>query len=277
MGSLSSRTVQPLDASDALSSLERFQVRFIRSTFDFDALSNAVAFSQRQLGSRWIMAVTANLRSVYGLDRLPVFDPNESYICVANHRSFFDLYTVTSYLVREGLLPHRLVFPVRSKFFYDTVPGFFVNGAMSFFAMYPPIFRERKRLHLNLSSLQEVERLLKKKGVFVGIHPEGTRGQGEDPYALLPAQAGVGKVIHGARVKVIPVFINGLINDFTGQIRSNFDRSGTPVNIVFGKPVDFGNLLDKPSSPKVHKEISEAALAEVARLGQEEKMIRSGA
>lgn len=272
----SSRTIPPLDASEALSSLERFQVRFIRSTFDFDALSSAVAFSQRQLGSRWIMAVTANLRTVYGLDRLPVFDPNESYICVANHRSFFDMYTVTSYLVREGLLPHRLVFPVRSKFFYDTVPGFFVNGAMSFFAMYPPIFRERKRLHLNLSSLQEVERLLKKRGVFVGIHPEGTRGQGEDPYTLLPAQAGVGKVIHGARVKVIPVFINGLINDFTGQIRSNFDRSGAPVNIVFGKPIDFGDLLDKPSSSKVHKEIAELALGEVARLGEEEKVIRSG-
>ncbi len=249
------------DTSEALTPLERFQIKFIRSTFEFEALSSAVAFSQRQLGSRWITAVTGNLRRVYGLDRLPSFDPEQSYICIANHRSFFDMYTVTSHLVRGGLLPHRLVFPVRSNFFYDTVPGFFVNGAMSFFAMYPPIFRERKRLHLNLTSLNEVERLLARKGVFVGIHPEGTRGQGPDPYELLPAQAGVGLVIQGAKVSVIPVFVNGLINDFSGQIRSNFDRSGEPVNIVFGKPIDFGGLLEKPSTPKVHKEIAEAALA----------------
>ena len=264
------------DTSDALTPLERVQIKFIRSTFEFDALSSAVAFSQRQVGSRWITAVTGNLRRVYGLDRLPKFDPEQSYICIANHRSFFDMYTVTSHLVRAGLLPHRLVFPVRSQFFYDTVPGFFVNGAMSFFAMYPPIFRERKRLHLNLTSLNEVERLLARKGVFVGIHPEGTRGLGPDPYTLLPAQAGVGRVIQAAKVTVIPVFVNGLINDFTGQIRSNFDRSGEPVNIVFGRPIDFGGLLDKPSTPKVHKEIAEAALSEVAKLGREEKVIRFG-
>ena len=68
----------------------------------------------------------------------------KSYIVVSNHRSFFDLYVVTAYLVKRGM-PHRLMFPVRSQFFYDKRVGLVVNGLMSFFAMYPPVFRERAR------------------------------------------------------------------------------------------------------------------------------------
>mgnify|MGYP001480307136 CR=1 FL=1 len=31
-------------------------------------------------------------------------------------------------------------------------------------------------------------------GTVVGLHPEGTRGKGPDPYTFLPAQPGVGKL-----------------------------------------------------------------------------------
>jgi 1-acyl-sn-glycerol-3-phosphate acyltransferase len=65
---------------------------------------------------------------------------------VSNHRSFFDLYVVTGYLVKRNM-PHRLVFPVRANFFYDRRLGLFVNGVMSFFAMYPPLFQRRKKPH----------------------------------------------------------------------------------------------------------------------------------
>ena len=49
-----------------------------------------------------------------------------------------------------------------------------VNGVMSFFAMYPPIFRERKRLALNVTSLEELVWLLKRGGTFAGLHPDST-------------------------------------------------------------------------------------------------------
>ena len=104
---------------------------------------------QRSVGQWWIRTVTNSLRHVHGIDRLPAWDPDRSVICVANHRSFFDLYITTAELVAEGL-PHRIVFPVRANFFYDHPLGLFVNGVMSFFAMYPPVFRERERAALNL-------------------------------------------------------------------------------------------------------------------------------
>lgn len=260
---------------ESLSPVERWQIRFVRKTFESGPIDRSVRLLQRYVGANWIEASIRNLRHVHGLERLPNFDPAQSYLCVSNHRSFFDLYVVTAYLVKHRRMPQRLVFPVRSGFFYDKPLGFVVNGLMSFFAMYPPVFRERQRAALNLASLDEVVRLLRTGGAFVGLHPEGTRNKTDDPYALLPAQAGVGRIIQAARVPVIPVFVNGLGNDIARQVRSNYTRTGEPVVVVFGKPIDFGALLDAPSSPRNHRRISERTIEAIRALGDEEKALRA--
>lgn len=259
-----------------LSRTEALQIRAIRSTFDSNRLDRAVRWCQHRFGARWITHVTSNLREVHGLDRLPPLDPKKSYLCVSNHRSFFDHYVTTGHLLDEGRLDHhRIVFPVRSEFFYDTPLGFFVNGTMSFFAMYPPIFRERSRMALNLMSLDELAWMLKKGGMWAGIHPEGTRNKGDDPYSFLPAQSGVGRVIHQSRTPVVPVFTNGLLQEnLPKQIRSNWDGTGRRVIIVIGAPIDFGDLLDRPGSPRVYKQIAEKTLDVVGALGREERAIR---
>jgi 1-acyl-sn-glycerol-3-phosphate acyltransferase len=149
-----------------------------------------------------------------------------------------------------------------------------VNGVMSFFAMYPPVFRERSRAALNLASLDETTRILKRGGVFLGLHPEGTRNQTADPYALLPAQGGVGRIIQSARMPVLPVFVNGLGNDLPKQVAGNFTKKGPPITVTFGAPVDFGDMLDQPSSPRLHRKISEHALDAIRKLGEEDKAIR---
>jgi 1-acyl-sn-glycerol-3-phosphate acyltransferase len=262
-----------LDFAEDLSPLEKRQISFVRSTFEPGRLDRAVRVLQRYVGANWIEGSIKNLRHVHGLDRLPAWDPTTSYIVVSNHRSFFDLYVVTAYLVKRGM-PHRLVFPVRSSFFYDKRLGFIVNGVMSFFAMYPPVFRERQRAALNLASLDEVVRLARQGGAFIGLHPEGTRNKTLDPYTLLPAQGGVGRIIQASRVPVLPVFINGLGNNLPRQVASNFRRRGQPVIVNFGAPMDFGDMLDAPPSPRLHRRISERTLEVISALGQEEKEIR---
>lgn len=256
-----------------LSWLERALIRFVRRTFDPGLVDTTIRRCQRAIGSTWIHHFTKHLRHVYGLDRLPLLDPGESFILVANHRSFFDLYVVVAELVRRGL-PHRIVFPVRSNFFYTSPLGLFVNGVMSFFAMYPPIFRERQKLVLNVASLGELSWLIRRGGVLAGIHPEGMRKKDEDPYTLLPAQRGVGRVIHETRAKVIPVFINGLINDLPRQVWSNFDGTGRAIVVVFGSPVEFGELLQQRGTPKLYQAIADRALQAVAELGAEERAHR---
>jgi 1-acyl-sn-glycerol-3-phosphate acyltransferase len=255
--------------------MERFTIRFVRRTFEPGRVDRAIRFFQRVIGSTWIHHFTKNLRHVYGMDRLPPLARGQSYVLVANHRSFFDLYVVFGHLVRLRLR-HRIVFPVRAEFFYTRLLGLFVNGVMSFFAMYPPIFRERKKLALNPTSLDELAFLLRRGGYFCGLHPEGTRKKDDDPYTFLPAQRGVGRVIHEARVPVIPVFINGLLpNDLPRQVSSNFDGTGRKIVVVFGAPIDFSDLYAEPSSPKVHQAIADRTLEAIGTLGQEERAHRA--
>jgi 1-acyl-sn-glycerol-3-phosphate acyltransferase len=265
-----------LDVSDAsLTRLERAQIRLVRASLRPGAFDRTVRLLQRTVGQWWIRAATAKLRRVHGLERLPPWDRAGSVMLVANHRSFFDLYVTSAELVARGL-PQRILFPVRSTFFYDHPLGPLVNGAMSFFAMYPPIFREKKRAPLNLASLDEVAALLRRGGFFVGMHPEGTRKKDDDPYTFLPAQSGVGRVIHKARVTVVPVFINGLGNDLARQIRAGLiGAGGEPIHIVFGAPIDFGALLHMPAGTRTYKRIAERCLEVIGELGQEEKAIRA--
>jgi 1-acyl-sn-glycerol-3-phosphate acyltransferase len=255
--------------------IEKTQIRVIRRSFEPGKVDWTLRWLQRTLGARWIDLCTKNLRHLYGFERLPPLDPKKSYICVSNHRSFFDLYVITAMLVRRGM-PHRMLFPVRSNFFYDTPAGFFVNGLMSFFAMYPPVFRERNRATLNLAGLDEVVWMARRGGAFIGLHPEGTRNKDGDPYTLLPAQSGVGRIIRHAKVDVIPVFINGLLtHDLWKQVSSNVTNNGTPIIGVFGKPIDFGGLTEDNPSPRLYKKIADRAVEVIGELGKEEREIRA--
>ena len=88
-------------------------------------------------------------------------------------------------------------------------------------------------------------------------------------------RAEVGRVIHQARVSVIPVFINGLGNDLPRQLASNMTRTGERIVVVFGAPIDFGPTLDQPASPRVYRALADKAMSVVGELGQEERAIRA--
>lgn len=261
-------------AADRLTGIERFNIAFIRRTFSSRPLDALMRWCQRVPGTGWVDYCTRKLRHVYGLERLPPPGELERFIIVSNHRSYFDLYVITMILFRAGLR-RRVLFPVRANFFYDRLLGLAVNGIMSWFSMYPPIFRDRKKLALNHTAMSEIAWFLQNRHMGAGIHPEGTRNQGDDPYTLLPAQSGVGRVIHQARVAVLPVFINGLINNLPRQVASNFDGTGKEVVVVFGEPIDFGGLLDQPPTARTFKAIADQTMETIAKLGAEERAHRA--
>ena len=262
-------------AEGKVSRLEYFQMRAIRRTLEPGLVDDALRWCQRTVGQFWITLATANLHRIHHIERLRPLTPAKSFILVSNHRSFFDLYILTAALLRWGLR-QRIVFPVRSNFFYDSTAGFFVNGVMSFFAMYPPLFRDTRRSALNVLGLDELAALLRAGETLVGIHPEGRRNPGDDPYELLPAKSGVGRLIHAARgVPVVPVFTNGLLpNNLPRQIKSNFDGTGVPIHSVFGSPIDFGPQLAESGSPRLFARLAESCLDAVRQLGEEEKALR---
>ena len=72
---------------------------------------------QRHIGSLWIYLATYNLMNVFGIENVENTDIGKPVLLVANHRSFFDMYTVSSVLFRRTRRPIRLFFPVRENSF----------------------------------------------------------------------------------------------------------------------------------------------------------------
>ncbi len=233
-------------------------------------------FCQRHIGSLWIYLATYNLINVFGLENIENTSSEKPLLLVANHRSFFDMYTVSSVLFRRTKRPIKLFFPVRAKFFYDSPLGWFVNFVMGWFSMFPPFFREQrevKKREFDKYSLRCLIQLSSEgRGHIIGFHPEGKRNLNDNPHHLLPAQPGIGKVIYAAQPQVIPVFITGLGNDLPKQILGNW-MGGEKIRIYFGKPLDLLPFYEKKDRLRTHKEIADFLMEKIGELAMEDKIL----
>lgn len=216
---------------------------------------------------------------VDGLDELSSIQSDGGVVLVSNHRTFFDQFAILLAMVHRGVAwTNTFSFPVRSKFFYDSPLGTLVNLGLGGGAMYPPIFRDAARAAQNDEALSYLIDALKQPGHLVGIHPEGTRNRNPDPYALLPAQPGVGKIALQSGVTVIPVFTSGLSNDLFGALRASRAsdaRRRAPIIIVFGKPIGYEDLRAKPPRLVLYKKAADRFMAEVAALMPREQALRT--
>lgn len=233
-------------------------------------------FCQRHIGSLWIKICTYNLMNVFGLENIEKTEVETPLLLVANHRSFFDMYVVSSVIFRQTKRPITLFFPVRAKFFYTSPIGWFVNFVMGWWAMYPPFFREEKEADKREFDKYALRRLVQIAsqgyGHIIGFHPEGKRNLNEDPYNFLPAQTGVGSVIMKAKPQVMPVFIAGLGNDLPKQILGNW-TGGEKVRIWFGEQIDFSEFYEKSDRLRTHKEIADFLMTKIVELGNEDKKL----
>ena len=227
----------------------------------------------------WVRAALANRMFVENLDEMMALRPETGVMLVSNHRSFFDQYAMllACYM---GPVPwsKRLFFPVRSNFFYDQPLGIVVNAAIAAGAMYPPIYRQAERRALNDDALDRMVEIVRRPGNVLGMHPEGTRGKGDDPYTLLPAQPGVGKLALLAKPVVVPAFILGLGNNIVEDIKSNFTaeaRRQKAVITVFGAPVDYSDLMAEKPRPTLYKKCADRFMAEIKKLAAREQELRA--
>ncbi|MEP7213590.1 MAG: lysophospholipid acyltransferase family protein [Acidobacteriota bacterium] len=271
------KTSQPFsplaEEIEVLSATERTAFRLVRR-MNTPAWKRFWTFCQRHIGSLWIYLATYNLMNVFGIENFERTEVDRPVVLVANHRSFFDMYTVSSVLFRRTQRPITLYFPVRGKFFYDNPAGWFVNLVMGWWAMYPPFFRERKEARKRLFdkfSVRELVRICSDRAPnVIGFHPEGGRNHDADPYSFLPAQPGIGKVIYDAHPQVIPVFIAGLGNDLPKQIVGNW-TGGQKIRIWFGEPVDLGAYYERRDSIRTHKEIGDLLMEKIKEIGEQDR------
>src|SRR5262245_4379676 len=223
-----------------LTRMERLALRFAEAANDDPRGKWLQTRFLRGVSYVWVRAAIANRIFVEGLEDLMRLRPTTGVMLVSNHRSFFDQYIMLlACYMGPVAWAKALFFPVRSNFFYDQPLGLFVNAAVAGGAMYPPIYRQSERRALNDGALDKMVEILGRPGNVLGMHPEGTRGKGDDPYAFLPAQPGVGKLALVGQPMVIPAFNLGLGNNIAQDIRLNFSRDARKkhaVVTVFGPP-----------------------------------------
>ncbi len=264
---------------DPLSSFERVSLSLARLTNETPILKRVGVTINRTLTYSCARPAISRRVYAYGIDRLLDLEPDRGVVLVANHRSFFDMYVMMLCLFRlKAKWVDRIYFPVRSNFFYDEPAGMVLNYVISGGAMYPPIFRDAGRAALNQDALERTCRLLEQPGTLVGLHPEGTRGKGPDPYTLLPAQPGVGQIVLQAKPIVVPFFVYGLPNQMRRMVYDTYRKNARqdhPVILVVGEEMDYSALTTKKPRLALYKRCADQMSKAIVELGQLEREIRA--
>lgn len=256
---------------EALAPFERFAMRLV-SRMNRGRWQRTWFWCQREIGARWIELALGPLLEVHGLEHVAATPRARPLLLVANHRSFFDLYVVMSTLFRRLPGWRAICFPVRGRYYYQTVGGLCLNGLAAWWSMYPPFFHRSEQRRFDQWALAQLIDLCREgPGRLIGFHPEGTRNKGPDPYALLPAQPGVGRLIHEARPEVVPAFVMGLGNSLPAIIARRW-RGGERVRLWFGPALRYDAFLELPPGGLTYRRIAEHVMAKVAELAEMDRM-----
>lgn len=269
------REVPTAEEWTVLSWFERFAFRLVRR-MNKGAWKRFWTWCQSIFGAGWIHLSTYNIMNVYGLEHVEACSRERPILLVANHRSFFDMYAVSTVLFYRTTWRKQLFFPVRGRFFYQSPVGLFVNLVMGWWSMYPPFFATGdhpipEKRNFDKFSFRVLTDLARRgPGNIIGFHPEGTRNKSDDPYSFLRAQPGVGKLIRDAQPQVIPVFIAGLCNSLPRQILRNWTHEEV-IRIHFGSRMDLSEFLEKPDRLRTHKEIADTVMGKIADLAEQDR------
>jgi 1-acyl-sn-glycerol-3-phosphate acyltransferase len=193
---------------------------------------------------------------------------------VANHRSFFDFFSIAYWFLISRNVPRKMFFPVRSNFFYESFFGVIVTGVMGAWGMFPPIFRDKKKKIFNRYAIERIIYEFRKSPSLIGFHPEGKRNKEKDPYSFLEARAGLGHVLlEVEEAVVLPLFIYGLSNSMGAEFKRNWSsrRMDFPIHLMFGPPIDLARFQDIPKEEQDGQEIAEECMKAIRALAEEHR------
>ena len=183
-----------------------------------------------------------------GLENLP---RDGAFLIAANHVSFLDPPFIGCQV------PRQICYFARKTLWRGRFASWWLDTVGTI-----PVDRDGGQ---DVGAIKRVLRALKdNKGLI--LFPEGTRS----PDGRLKApKAGVGLIACRAQVPVVPARIFGSFEAY-GKGRSL--RLGTPVTVVFGRPISPA-IYDEPSAGRERYQIaSERIMAEIARLEEPQAM-----
>ncbi|MDX2185148.1 MAG: lysophospholipid acyltransferase family protein [Gemmatimonadaceae bacterium] len=246
------RESRPLDAplppAEALASLTPLQRRLLAlSARQQVGWRHAAWWSWRKhFGARAVRVMLARPALVTGWEHIAAADHARPLLLLANHRSYFDFFVLSTVMLERAPWVRQMHFPIKASYCYHDVGGAVTNALGAGFAAFPPFFRDPAHAALDAWALDVLQGWCTTgAGRVVGLHPEGTRNTNPDPWHLLPAQPGTGRLLMETDVQAIPVFIAGLGNSYLAQRRAG--RSGARVRIHVGAPIDRAAFAGLPS------------------------------
>ncbi|MCP4805605.1 MAG: 1-acyl-sn-glycerol-3-phosphate acyltransferase [Proteobacteria bacterium] len=217
------------------------------------------------------LTVKRRLR-IEGLEHVRGLDYSRGVCLVANHRTFFDFFTVCCALFQEPSFQRsKILFPVRAKFFYDSDLGGLVNMAMSGMSMFPPISRKREAKDWNLYAIERCAAELRDNQRVVGIHPEGRRSTSEDPFEVHKGKLGIARIVLDVpEAQVVPIFLTGLGNSMLEEARRNwFDAENHPIYMHFGPLVELSDLHAATNDIGAARKATNRCMEAVQTLGEQ--------
>ncbi|MGK2961589.1 MAG: lysophospholipid acyltransferase family protein [Gemmatimonadaceae bacterium] len=260
-----------------LTRVESFNVRLVELWHTVPALSSISTWLGRNVARREFELLLGNLLEEHNFERLRDADYDKSILVCANHRSYVDNFAVAIRAMKHIPPNVRLIAPARTEGLFDKPWGIFVNFFLTFMNMYPPVIRSSRGAMWGKRVIQILTDLLLKGRLALFIHPEGGRNKGSDPYDLMPAKPGLGKIIHQSKATVFPVFLQGFPRSPKAFIRANYGKGASSqplVHAVMGEPLDFSAERALPASPEVYRAIGRRLMDAIVAASAEEKEIR---
>jgi 1-acyl-sn-glycerol-3-phosphate acyltransferase len=242
------RHAVPTPPASALVSLTPLQRRLLTLSARQQAgWRHAAWWSWRKhFGARAVRVMLARPPLVTGWEHIEAADHTRPLLLLANHRSYFDFFVMSTVMLERAPWVRQMHFPIKASYCYHDLGGAVTNALGAGFAAFPPFFREPAHAALDAWALTVLQDWCTTgPGRVVGLHPEGTRNSNADPWHLLPAQPGTGRLLMETDVHAIPVFIAGLGNSYLAQRRAG--RSGARVRIHVGAPIDRTSFAGLPS------------------------------
>ena len=279
---MTSPDVQPSRKTEAtglgLTKTEKFNVRLVEAWHSVPTLSRLSMWMTRRHIRLQFEIILHNIFETHHFERLTKANYDNGILVCANHRSYVDNFAIAVRAMRYIPKDVRMIAPARTEGIFDAPYGVFVNFFLTFMNIYPPVVRSSRGSMWGKQVIQILTDLLLKGRSAVFIHPEGGRNKGDDPYKLLPAKPGLGKIIHSTRTEVFPVFLQGFPKKPKEFISANYGKNKCKaplVHAIMGESIDFSRERAMPASPEIYREIGRRLMDAIEALSVEERQLRA--
>ena len=204
------------------------------------------------INATWRRAVRLYLRAAHrfhveGRQNLPATGP---FVMVGNHASHLDALALLAAL-RGPAARRAHALAAGDLFFASTA-----RAALSAYAINAlPVWRGRSRR----GDLDTMRARLAEDALVYILFPEGTRSRTGE---MAPFQPGLGMLVAGTAIPVIPCWLEGARDAWPAQ--SRLPRPGRPLSLTIGAPLSFEETRNDRSGWQTASAAAEAAVRGLA-------------